>query len=156
MIDAVLRFAPAALANTAPVLAKGLLKDRFSVPIDFGLKLSKHRILGDGKTWRGFLSGVLVGWVTGAVFGNASLGLLLGTGAMLGDLTGSFLKRRLGFLRGDYAGFVDQLDFALGAFICTWSEWSLSEVVFILLLVPPAHKLTNILAHRAGFKSVPW
>ena len=153
---AIVRFVPAAVANAAPVAAHRLLGSRFPTPIDFGIKLSKHRIFGDGKTWRGLFSGVAAGMLAGFVLGDANTGTLLGLGAMLGDLVGSFAKRRLGMNRGVYAGLLDQIDFAMGALMVTWWMWTPAEALLILLMVPPVHRISNFLAHAGGMKNVPW
>ncbi len=156
LLQTIMDFLPAMLANAAPVLAASLLGKSLSTPVDFGKRMGEKRVLGDGKTWRGLFAGVLAGGATGLLLGDAAWGLLLGGGAMLGDLAGSFLKRRRGIKRGEKAGLLDQTDFALGALLVSWQRWSLAEAVFLLLLMPPLHRSTNLLAHAAGIKDVPW
>lgn len=142
LVDAVLAvwfFLPALIANPAAALLGG------GTPIDFGAKLRDgHRILGDGKTWRGLLggaaSGILVGLLEQApsngwpalAFGQPpSLAsalvpiTALAVGALLGDLLGAFVKRRFGKPRGARVPVLDQYDFVLGA-------------IAVLLLVDPA------------------
>jgi len=128
---------PALIPNSAAVLWGG------GTPMDFGRSWRGRRILGDGKTWRGFVGGSL----TGALFGVVVIGLseLLGSqaswgyggwpesliapfalafGSLTGDCAGSFAKRRLGLERGGKAPVLDQYNFVAGA------------VAFALLLRP--------------------
>jgi len=121
---------PALIPNTAAVLWGG------DTPMDFGRSWRGKRILGDGKTWRGFLGGALTGVAVGVLqtagvayadkdvvwgFGDwpSSLGtvLCLGFGSMLGDSMGSMIKRRLGVERGGKAPVLDQYNFVVGAVV---------------------------------------
>lgn len=125
---------PAYIANASALLVGG------GMPIDFGKNWRDgKRILGDGKTWRGFVTGAFVGMTCGfglsvvAKFANMSDFAFLGLndftgfplmipiifsicfGALLGDIVKSFFKRRIGRARGeDWIPF-DQLDFIVGA-----------------------------------------
>ena len=48
-------YVPALLPNTfAPFVGGG-------TPVDFGKSWKGKRLLGDGKTWRGFIGGALIG-----------------------------------------------------------------------------------------------
>ena len=51
-------FAPAYFANMAPVFARGHFAT-LAVPIDGGRRWRGRRILGDHKTWRGIVAGVV-------------------------------------------------------------------------------------------------
>ncbi|UCE80272.1 MAG: CDP-2,3-bis-(O-geranylgeranyl)-sn-glycerol synthase [Methanobacteriota archaeon] len=119
---------PALVPNSAAVLLGG------GRPLDLGRSWRGRRILGDGKTWRGFAGGAVCGigvgvlqiaateaWDLGEAwtFGPwpSSLGIIicLGIGSMLGDSMGSFVKRRLGVGRGAKAPGLDQYNFVIGA-----------------------------------------
>jgi len=85
------------LANSAPVVAKKILGDRWAWPIDFGTELPDgHRLFGASKTIRGVMLAVVFGWV------GAPL-------AMAGDLLSSFLKRRLSLPASSRAIGLDQI-----------------------------------------------
>src|SRR3989337_1063347 len=104
-------------------------------PMDFGRSLRDgRRILGDGKTWRGFAGGIASGLVLGLILSfigplispRASFGdwpgvlgvlIILPVGALLRDLLGAFVKRRLGLERGAKAPGLDQYDFLIGTFL---------------------------------------
>jgi len=144
---------PAYIANAVPVLLRG------KHPIDFGRSLRDgKRILGDGKTFEGFISGLALGTLAGALFGYVFLSFMLALGALLGDMVGAFIKRRLGIARGRPAPVLDQLDFVVGALLLLSPFYpiSLEQVVVIVLVTPPIHLFTNFLAYKLKLKSNPW
>jgi CDP-2,3-bis-(O-geranylgeranyl)-sn-glycerol synthase len=124
---------PAYIANASAVLVGG------GTPIDLGKKWKDdHRILGDGKTWRGLFIGAFMGMTAGfglsvgakyiemSEFAYVGVSDFTGFpwmipiifsisfGALMGDIIESFFKRRIGKFRGeDWIPF-DQLDFILG------------------------------------------
>ena len=104
------------------------------MPVDFNRNWSDgRRILGNGKTWRGLVCGVLAGILIGLVQiwlvstyhwdlpQHTLLSVtLLALGALLGDMGKSFFKRRLGRKeRGDAWPVADQYDLVVGAFVLT-------------------------------------
>ena len=132
-------------------------------------------MLGDGKTYNGFIGGVFGGIVMGAGQNIIApdLGLphftipaliCLPLGAMMGDTTKSFLKRRAGHECGVPLPLVDQLDFVFGALIFTaifsygWfiENFTLWVIITIIVLTPILHKLFNIIGYKIGKKDVPW
>lgn len=156
---------PAYVANGSPVLVGG------GKPIDGGRKWRDgKRLLGDGKTWRGFFGGVSIGTLVGLIqylitpgfYGNlrtaALLAFLLSFGALLGDLVGSFFKRRANLPRGAPAIGLDQLGFLIAALALAYPVKTLSSGQIILLLVvsPFVHWGANYFAYKMGWKSVPW
>jgi CDP-2,3-bis-(O-geranylgeranyl)-sn-glycerol synthase len=152
---------PAYIANSVPVLARG------RHPIDFGASMPDgRRVLGDGKTFEGFLFGLLFGTLAGIVGGIllgevsyfAFLSCMLALGALVGDMIGAFIKRRLGIPRGAPAPLLDQLDFVVGALLFAWPFYPLiwEQVLFIIVVTPPIHLFTNYMAHKLGLKPNPW
>ena len=150
---------PTYCTNGAPVIFGG------GRPVDFGKSLSdEERILGDNKTMRGFLSGLVVGALVGIVesylFSKNLLFVSISAslGALLGDLAGAFVKRRLKIKPGGALPLVDQLDFVLGALLLVspFRETTLGAAVIILFVTPPIHLLTNVGAYFLGLKSTYW
>ncbi|NHV61122.1 MAG: CDP-2,3-bis-(O-geranylgeranyl)-sn-glycerol synthase [Candidatus Verstraetearchaeota archaeon] len=144
---------PAYVANSIPVVLKG------KMPIDRGKTfVDGRRIFGDGKTIEGFLSGLLCGTLLGAAFGYPLHALLLSLGALVGDLIGAFIKRRLGMPRGHPAPILDQLDFIIGAlaFVSVIYPVSLEQFLFLVLVTPPIHLIANFIAYMLKLKSHPW
>ncbi len=147
---------PALIPNSAAVLLGG------GTPIDFGRSWRGRRILGDGKTWRGFFGGALVGtgfgalqiaaadayglgevWSFGGWPGSMVVVACLAFGSMAGDSIGSFVKRRVGLDRGNKAPGLDQYNFVVGSIVVVivlQTDWFTQHFVegdgiFALLLV---------------------
>jgi CDP-2,3-bis-(O-geranylgeranyl)-sn-glycerol synthase len=138
-------FLPALIPNSAAVVFGG------GTPIDLGRTWRGKRILGDGKTWRGFFGGTLSGILLGLL--QISAGVLAGSpdllgfgalpeaagvvaalalGSLLGDMAGAFVKRRLGLERGAKAVGLDQYDFVAGAMLLTlalFPAWFMARYV---------------------------
>lgn len=166
---------PAYIPNNAAVLAGG------GRPIDGGRTLGGRRLLGDGKTYRGTAVGTTAGAIVAVVLNqlNPTVADLLGAelplfptlvlvvlplGAMLGDITASFLKRRTGRERGAPFPGVDQLDFVVVGLIFAFlvapgwflDSFTLPVLAVILVLTPLLHVLTNGIAYAIGVKDEPW
>lgn len=171
-IRLVIYILPSYFANAVPVVLGG------GEPIDSGRKLSDGSpVLGEGKTVRGFFAGIASALLVGALQalllpGNqwdiypgspasyVQAGLLLGAGTMVGDLAGSFIKRRQGIVRGKPSFILDQLMFFAFALAFSYPVagqlLSLEAVAFLAVLTYFVHAGANVLANRLGLKSVPW
>ena len=174
---------PAYLANTIAVVTGG----RF--PIDQGKKLGDgNRILGDGKTWSGLLGGTIGGIAVGYLqlsHGNSIIEgiartnnetfwgdtpflifFLLAFGALFGDLTASFFKRRQHLNRGDKYPLLDMYDFIVmsllltfilgGGWLQTWIFDGTVPLFTLLIATPILHRGVNIIGFKIGLKNEPW
>jgi CDP-2,3-bis-(O-geranylgeranyl)-sn-glycerol synthase len=156
---------PAYTANSFPVIAKG------THPLDFSRFLKNHRVLGDGKTFEGTITGIAFGTLTGTIqvfaqpfmpdsffIMTTEMAFLLSAGAILGDIIGAFIKRRLGIPRGGSALLLDQLDFLVVALLFSSFIFVLSNELYIVLLVmtPILHLTANRVSHFFKLKEVPW
>jgi CDP-diglyceride synthetase len=99
------------LANGTPVIAKKLLGDRYSYPLDGNLTFADGRpLFGRSKTIRGVVLAVLVTTAGAPLIGLGwKTGLLVGSFAMAGDLVSSFSKRRLNLPSSSRASGLDQV-----------------------------------------------
>ena len=176
---------PAYIANSVAVLTGG------RYPIDQG-KISSdgNRILGDGKTWSGLLGGTLGGIIFGILLdaGDSRMAIeyltgeeyekslwgsnpilvffLLSFGALLGDMTASFYKRRQNLQRGDKFALLDMYDFIFMSLLLCFifeRDWLLSWILdgsvplfTILVLTPFLHRGVNIIGYKIGVKNEPW
>lgn len=150
---------PAYSANAVPVVFGG------GQPLDFGKTLKDSRpVFGAHKTFRGFSAGLVIGTLVGVaeslIFSKYSplLGLLLSIGALVGDLAGAFIKRRLGLAPGALMPILDQIDFVLFAllFSVLVAPPTLDMALVIVALTIPIHVLTNFLAYLLHIKKKPW
>ncbi len=172
-------FLPAFFANPMAVVFGG------GAPVDFGRSLRDgERVFGDGKTWRGLVGGTLSGsllgfvlslpsyaaassWSFGAPAEAFAVSGLLAFGALLGDLAGAFLKRRMHKPRGAKAPGLDQFDFVAGALLVSlaapawsvprfFSDDALIGLVAIIVITPALHRAVNLVGYRIGKKHEPW
>jgi CDP-2,3-bis-(O-geranylgeranyl)-sn-glycerol synthase len=99
------------LANGTPVIAKKMLGGHYSHPLDGNLTFADGRpVFGRSKTIRGILLAVAVTTAGAPLIGLGwSIGLLVGSFAMAGDLFSSFCKRRLGLPSSSRASGLDQI-----------------------------------------------
>jgi CDP-2,3-bis-(O-geranylgeranyl)-sn-glycerol synthase len=176
-------FLPAMVPNSAAVIFGKMSKTK----MDFGKSWRGKRIFGDGKSWGGFFGGGLTGIAVGLLligigslwdpenFGGygpfwTNVGILacLSFGSLLGDLCGAFIKRRLGYERGQKAPILDQYDFVIGAFLLTslffpgWvyanyiEGWHIAALIFIIVMMFAIHRVANIIGYKMGLKKEPW
>jgi len=140
-------FLPAGLANMAPVFLAKL--PYWSEPIN-------EHLFGKNKTWRGLIAGILVGMFSGLILTVPWLaGALLGSGALLGDLVESYIKRRKGIAPGKAWWIADQVDWILGALVLTqWIfHWTPMDWILLLVVYGLLHPLANIVGYHLGLKS---
>ena len=173
---------PAYIANSSAVLFG------HGTPVDFGRKMKDgRRIFGSGKTWYGLLGGTLAGvaFGFGQILGSSIqypnhhwgygpspnayiIAVLIPLGALLGDLLGSFIKRRSGLERGESIPFLDIYDLFIGVIILLFVFeffWfydtfldgiRIIALITIIILTPILHRLTNIIGYKLGKKKEPW
>lgn len=158
-VNALYIIVPVYCTNGAPVLFGG------GRSIDFGKTFTDgERIFGAHKTIRGFASGLVVGGIVGAfenLYTASNLlpaALLASMGALLGDLAGAFIKRRLKIPPGDSLPGLDQLDFVIGAvlLVSVVFQFSPGALLILFLVTPPIHFLANLAAYALGLKKNYW
>jgi len=209
LLFSLLFIVPAYISNAGMVMVGG------GKPIDGG-KCFKNgkRILGDHKTWNGFIKGplyigipisigisclFLILWpliepipivasqqgvykfyidifyyqyyfIGGTLpFGFVALItriILCSYGAAIGDLIGSFIKRRLNYDSGAPFWIVDQLDFAVFAILfgsipalflpAMFIAPDVNIIMFLMILTPSVSIIANTVAYMIGLKDVPW
>jgi len=149
-----------ALANGAPVAAKMALRGFLAWPLDFGLKLPDDRpVFGTAKTWRGIAASLLVTCAAAPLVGlDWRLGLLVSGFAMIGDLTSSFLKRRMGLAPSSRATGLDQIPESLFPLLACRSALSLSaaDIAVATALFFFGALILSRLASRLGLRERPY
>ena len=163
-------FLPAYFANMAPTFAKkaGVL-EFLAKPIDFGKNFKGKQIFGSHKTWRGMISGIVLGILIShfqkflfqfSFFQKISflnyqkldvffLGFLLSLGALSGDLISSFFKRRQSIKPGNPWIPFDQISFVIGAFFFTFFFFPILTSAYFLILF--LSFFLHIIGNRLGF-----
>lgn len=143
-------------------------------PIDGGRTFTDGRpLLGKGKTVRGVCVGIFSAVCVAVLqsfvyytFNPLAFGLLMGVGAMLGDITKSFVKRRLNIDSGRPFPPFDQLDFIMGALALYYivGPYVLNDFYYlswegllvIVVLTPLMHLSFNAIGYRLDMKNVWW
>ncbi len=154
MLETIYIYLPAYIANATPVLLGG------GPPLDGGRTwVDDQPLLGDHKTVRGTLSGIVVGIAVGILQMQFLRGVLLSVGAIGGDIVISFIKRRIKLKSGAMFPIADQMGFIVFAVLLvslvqpspTWER-----AVAILIATLPIHYLTNVVAWVLKLKRNPW
>jgi len=164
---------PAYFANMAPVICKKMFKF-LAKPIDFGKTLNGKPIFGKNKTWRGLIVAVMFGIIIAYIqfllkdtFAAITIinysnwfwiGLLLGLGAILGDLAKSFFKRRVGVKSGQPWIPFDQIDYTLGAILFVsliyFPGWNI--LITALAMNFLLHIIVNHIAYWTHIRNEKW
>ena len=159
-------FLPAYCANMAPVLFKWL---------PLGLPIHE-RLLGQNKTWRGLIVSIIIGGLVFGMqkaaykpgfqslaiinYGNFSIafGLLMGAGAILGDLIKSFYKRKAGIPAGARWLPWDQLDFVFGGLLLPFFIYvPPAEVTLVIVVLSPfLHIIVNHIGYWLKIRKEKW
>lgn len=114
--------------NFVPPLLAFFLGDRWNQPLDFGSSFVDGKpLLGPHKTLRGTTGAIAVGAILGMMMGMPWwVGLAAGTLSMAGDITSSFVKRRLSLPSGSGVAGFDQVVEGFLPFLVLQPHFSLS------------------------------
>jgi len=170
---------PGVMANITPVLMKGVFK-KLAFPLDGHKTYKGNRILGNNKTFRGLLFGVIASILTvylqavgyaNPVFEALSLqnysetnlllfGFLAGFGPLFADLVNSFIKRRLNKKEGSKFMPWDQLNAPIGGIIAvSWiynGEKLLLMIVSVLIISFLVHILNRTIGYYTKISNERW
>lgn len=124
------------LANGTPLVAKKILGNRLSYPVDANRRFADgKRLFGPSKTVRGVILAVLATTAGAVLLGfDWRIGVLLGSAAMAGDLFSSFVKRRCNMATSSMALGLDQVPESLFPLIAC-REWLSLGLVDIAVTV---------------------
>jgi CDP-2,3-bis-(O-geranylgeranyl)-sn-glycerol synthase len=145
-------------------------------PLDLKKTWRGRRLLGDGKTWRGSITGTLTGLGAAELLNLVSDSILLqsmhltyfsletafvlSAGAIMGDIVFSFFKRFSGIEQGENLFLIDQLDFLIGGLfgILIFKPLLASEVmnfhslIYLSIITVAIHVSSNLVAFRLGMQ----
>ena len=127
---------------------------------DDGATVFAHPLIGSEEAW------FSIGGANGTAF---VLGTFLGFACLVGDSTGSFVKRRRGLKRegeiSSKAPLLDTLPFAIMVFL--WGQLFLGPsilaaeelrlpMVALVVITPVLHRTFNLIGYKIGWKDVPY
>lgn len=146
-------------ANGAPLVASKLLGDTMNQPIDGGYRfVDGNYLFGRTKTWRGLFAAigctVLLSWLLGL---SGWLGIVIALAAMVGDLTSSFIKRRLDLPSSAKCTGLDQLPEAVLPMILAVTFFGVGrwEATFAVVVFMLGDIVVSPLLYRLGWRRVP-
>jgi CDP-diglyceride synthetase len=140
------------LANGTPVVAKRILGDRFTYPLDGNIVFFDGRpLFGSSKTVRGVVLALIVTAAGALLLGlSTTVGLVVAATAMAGDAFSSFVKRRLGLSPHSRATGLDQIPESLFPLLACQSALGLNAADIVAGVV--IFLIGEILASRALFR----
>jgi hypothetical protein len=140
------------VANGAPVIATKLFGTLLNQALDRGAAFIDGRpILGNSKTLRGIVLSVMATTAFAPILGFEWIdGLIIASAAMVGDVSSSFLKRRLNLRPSSRATGIDQIPECLLPAIVVRSTLGLT--VFDVISVVTIFFVGEVLLSRLLFK----
>ena len=140
------------LANSVPVVAKKVLGNRFSRPLDGNARCRDGQpLFGASKTMRGILLSVLATVIGAYLSGlGGKTGAMIGSTAMAGDLFSSFLKRRMKLPPSSRAIGLDQIPESLFPLLACRRPFSLTAFDTVVTVL--AFFVGEILISRILYK----
>jgi CDP-2,3-bis-(O-geranylgeranyl)-sn-glycerol synthase len=165
-------FLPAGVANAAPILAaKTPLFSSLNARMDFGGTFRGKAVFGANKTWRGLASGIIAAvaviYAQQLLFQDSDysflnvqhsqylyespvlLGILFGSGALLGDAIESFFKRQTNLQPGASWFPFDQIDYIIGGCLASLMVITLPLSVYATILA--VWSLLHLLFSYVGY-----
>ena len=148
-----------------------------NIPLDFGRSIHGERIVGEHKTWGGFLCGVLVGTLVGVFkyvvvdpylksfqvihlnfWENCLLYTSLSFAALAGDVIKSVCKRLLNIAPHEAWVPFDEIDHSVlsMAIAVVFFGVSLDVAVYVVFIFFFLHMLSNIVGYLLKIKPVPY
>ena len=125
-------------------------------------------MLGQNKTWRGLLTGIVAGTITGLIvhavyFSEVSslqfalMAASMSAGALVGDAVESFFKRQRRIASGKPWFPFDQTDYIIGGlvFALPFMIIPASVIGLIFVLYFGLHLVTSYIGYRLGLKELP-
>jgi hypothetical protein len=148
------------LANGAPVIARNILEERFSWPIDAGVRFFDGRpLFGVSKTIRGLVFSVVFTMLGAWLFGlGLKIGFIVASTSMAGDLFSSFIKRRLKLPASSRAIGLDQIPESLFPLLACQQALDLGvmEIVAIVVIFLVGDLLFSPLFYKLSVRKRPY
>lgn len=104
---------------------------KLGIPLDLYKTINGKRIIGEGRSLASFCGYIFIALLIGIIIKKPLESLYLGIGAVLGTYFSSFIKRRLGLKRGQYAFFIDQTDFIIFGTLMYMTNFEMELKIFL-------------------------
>jgi CDP-2,3-bis-(O-geranylgeranyl)-sn-glycerol synthase len=140
-------------------MSKTNLRNKLLTPLDFNKKFFDDRVLvGDHIPVAGIVISAFWSVLFFLIY-KEIFAFLLPLAVFVGDILGSFFKRRIAMPHGRSLLFVDQLNFFVAAyFTVLWLgiNFPVNDFIVLAVLTFFVHIATNIFAYKIGIKDKPW
>ncbi len=151
----IMLFAPAMVANVTPPIIAKILPKFWVFPIDGYASINHKRVLGNNKTWRGLIGGIVLGQFSFLLVKKYFepipfyFGSVAAFGVLSGDCLESFLKRRLNISPGKSWFPFDQIDWIIGFLVILsfFIKVDLHMVIFYLVFGFTVHILAKVIGY---------
>ncbi len=148
------------VANGTPVLIRNLLGFHCAWAVDGGKVLADgYRLFGRSKTWRGIVFSVCFTGLFSMLLGfTFLLGLIVGAGAMAGDLFSSYIKRRMNMPPSSMAIGLDQIPESLLplVLIAPMAGLSSGDIVLLVLMFFILERVLSKLLFHLNIRKRPY
>ena len=148
------------IANGAPIVMRVLLNNHFNTAVDFNQKLfDKKPVFGTSKTWRGIFAALILTSAAAWLLGYSGYtGLFIAIYAVLGDLTSSFIKRRLGKPASSMAPLLDQIPESLFPALMMMQTFKLDifAIIQLVLIFIIIELLLSHVLYKWGIRKRPY
>lgn len=148
------------VANGTPVLARWVLGSRWAIPLDGGRRLRDGQALfGKSKTIRGIVLSVPATALASLLLGHGpEIGAVFGILSLAGDLSTSFLKRRLGLPPSSRSFPLDYLAESLLPLLFLKHPLGLTalDVLAVVLAFVLTDLITSRILFRLGIRNHPY
>ncbi len=147
-------------ANTMPIAARKLLRQRLEYPVDMGMRwLDGRPVFGPHKTWRGLFASVAATTLFALLTPLSPVyGMFMALLSMAGDLLASFIKRRMNLKSGARAVGLDQGIEALLPLVFLKKQLYLSwqEIAIITILFAAVELVVSPVLYKLGIRRNPY
>ena len=148
------------VANGTPVIAHGIMGRLWARPLDGGLKLSDGQpLFGTSKPIRGVLLALFFTTAFGFAIGLSwRTAFMFAAAAMVGDISSSFIKRRMGLPASSMATGIDQIPESLLPLLVCATVLALSplDIVAVVTCFVVGELLISRVLYRFNLRNRPY
>jgi CDP-2,3-bis-(O-geranylgeranyl)-sn-glycerol synthase len=140
-------------------MRRGAVRDFLLTPVDMNKKFpDKRAIIGDHKPVAGIFIALAFSIFFSLVY-RLPVAPVLPVSVFLGDIAGSFVKRRFGIKNGRSVPLLDQLNFFVAGYavvVLYGMSFPLADFLQLCVITVIAHAGSNAFAYKIGMKGSPW
>ncbi|VAW64509.1 hypothetical protein MNBD_GAMMA09-916 [hydrothermal vent metagenome] len=148
------------VANGSPIIIRNLLRNKWNYAVDADMVfINGQPLFGTSKTWRGIIASLCITAIVGIILGySIQTGIMISSLAMAGDMSSSFIKRRLKRAPSSMAPLLDQVPESFLPALVMMQSFGLNLFsVFMLIAVFIIFELSiSKILYRLGLRKHPY